>query len=349
MSTDLAWPDVTGLLDGLSPGRREPWLLDGGVEVDRPRWRLGPDEVRLDVRGAAAAGPQTIGLLRTLLRHGGTGETGGRLWTLAVFEQAVLAGGERCMALLTVPGPATNAAPDAVPCPGAGTAIDAGPAAAPDPAVDAAPDPAMRAESGMAIGAGPDVANDAGPGTAVGSGLDALVDAVPAGEVLGWGVVANVVRERLHGEDLEVRRGLKHFTGGTKVWVSRPWNGDGGERLWVVGPGRRSRRPVRVIVRRIHLEHPRARAVYSPAVLRRLEGVPGMLHDTLGASRRWAASMASRVLEAEVDHPRRWLWVPDPPPMELDVDGTTVHLAHFNHRRARYSVHPPPTEPEVQG
>ncbi|WP_327001908.1 hypothetical protein OHA72_43310 [Dactylosporangium sp. NBC_01737] len=96
--------------------------------------------------------------------------------------------------------------------------------------------------------------------------------------------MANVVRERLHGEELEVRSGLKHFTGATLVWVSRPWNGDGGERLWVVGPARRS-------------------------------------------------------------SPRRWLWVPDPPPMELDVDGTTVYLAHFNHRRARYSALEPPTEP----
>lgn len=279
VSTDLAWPAATELLDALSPGRREPWLLDDGVEVDRPRWRVGRDDVQLDVRAPAGVGPQATGLLRTLLEHGGSGATGLRRWTLPVFEQAVRAGGERCAELL------------------------------------------------------------AGPG------LDAAIDAVPSGEVLGWGVVANVVRERLHGEDLQVRSGLKHFTGGTKVWVSRPWNGDGGERLWVVGPGRRSRRPVRVIVRRIHLEHPRAKAVYSPAVLRRLEGVPGMLHDTLGSSRRWAASMATRVLEAEVDHPRRWLWVPDPPPMELDVDGTTVHLAHFNHRRARYSVHPPPTEP----
>lgn len=271
MSTDLAWPAVSELLDALSPGRHEPWLLDGGVEVDRPRWRAGPDEVSLEVR-AEGLGPQAIGVLRTLLEHGGTVASGGRRWTLAVFEQAVRAGDQ-------------------------------------------------------------------------GADLDAAIDAVPSGEVLGWGVVANVVRERLHGEDLEVRSGLKHFTGGTRVWVSRPWNGDGGERLWVVGPARRSRRPVRVIVRRIHLERPRARAVYSPAVLRRLEGVTGMLHDTLGASRRWAASMATRVLEAEVDHPRRWLWVPDPPPMELDVDGTTVHLAHFNHRRARYSVHPPPMEP----
>ncbi|MEV4510379.1 hypothetical protein AB0K00_15605 [Dactylosporangium sp. NPDC049525] len=280
VSTDLAWPAVVELLDALSPGRREPWRLDGRVEVDRfRRWRLGPDEVKLDVQAPEGVGEQAIGLLRTLLEHGGSGSAGLRRWTLPVFEQAVRAGGQRCAELLAEPA------------------------------------------------------------------LDTAIDAVPSGELLGWGVVANVVRERLHGEDLEVRSGLKQFTGGTKVWVSRPWSGDGGERLWVVGPARRTRRPVRVIVPRIHLEHPRARAVYSPALLRRLDGMTRMLHDTLGSSQRWAEALATRVLEAEVDSPRRWLRVSDPPPMELDVDGTTVHLAHFNHRRARYSALEPPTEP----
>jgi hypothetical protein len=46
-----------------------------------------------------------------------------------------------------------------------------------------------------------------------GPGLDEAIDAVPPGEVLGWGVVANVVRERLHGEELEVRSGLKPVFG----------------------------------------------------------------------------------------------------------------------------------------
>jgi hypothetical protein len=291
--TDLAWPDTVTLLDDLSPGRREPWLLDGEVEVDRPTpWRteIERPEVRLEVRAERGIGPHTTTLIRTLLQHGGTGTTRGsfrvrpdhhgRRWTLATFDQAVRADATGALDLL------------------------AGPA------------------------------------------LDDLVDAVPPGEVLGWGVVANVVRERLVGEDLELRRGLRHFTGGTKLWVSQIWNGDGGDKLWVTGLHRHTRKPIRIIVERRHLENGRAKAVYSTTVLRRLEGVAAdlMLHDTQGRSRRWAEQLATPKLEAEVDHPRRWMLVDDPPPLELDIDGTTVYLAHFNHRRARYSALPPPTE-----
>jgi hypothetical protein len=284
VSTDLGWPGTIALLDELSPGRRDPWHLDGGVEIGRPRHHhTRPDDpVTLELRADHGIGPQTATVLRTLLRHGGTGSArGGRRWTLATFEQALRADPVRALDLLT----------------------------------------------------GPD--------------LDTLVDAVPSGEILGWGVVANVVRERLQGEDMEIRHGLKHFTGGTKVWVSQIWNGDGGEKLWVVGLHRHTRRPIRIITDSRHLENGRAKAVYSATVLRRLESVANglMLHASQHSSQRWGGQLATRTLEAEVDHPRRWLRVTDPPPLELTLDGTTVYLAHFNHRRARYSALPPPVEP----
>ena len=34
------------------------------------------------------------------------------------------------------------------------------------------------------------------------------------GGLLGWGVVANVVDEHVSGEDLQIRRGLRHFAPG---------------------------------------------------------------------------------------------------------------------------------------
>lgn len=37
--------------------------------------------------------------------------------------------------------------------------------------------------------------------------------------------------------------------------------------------------------------------------------------------------------------------VSDPPPLEVVRDGTTLYLAHFNYRKARYSALPPPVEP----
>ncbi|TDD92630.1 hypothetical protein [Actinomadura rubrisoli] len=164
-------------------------------------------------------------------------------------------------------------------------------------------------------------------------------------EFLGWGVAANVVQERLAGPDLEVRRGLKHFAGGAKVWISLPFSGDGGERLYVVGRHRGSHRYIRIIIQSCHLEHARAKAVYSPAVHRLLaEPVARMLFDSEEDAADWAAHLNTRGIEAHFDG-RRWYWVPDPPPMEFELDGKTYYLAHFNHRRARYSSLPPPHEP----
>jgi hypothetical protein len=173
-----------------------------------------------------------------------------------------------------------------------------------------------------------------------------VTDVVDAqAEVLGWGVVANVVDERVVGADLDIRRGLKHFVPGAKVWVSEVWNGDGGERRWVVGRHRRSHRYVRMIVAARHLRDPRVKGVYSPDLARRLE------HRLLFETREYAEQVAagtawwSSHLEASFDIAPTYGGVTDPPPLELVRDGTTFYLAHFNHRRARYSALPPPVEP----
>ncbi|MFI0446731.1 hypothetical protein [Actinomadura sp. 6N118] len=164
-------------------------------------------------------------------------------------------------------------------------------------------------------------------------------------ELLGWGVVANIVQERLAGPDLEVRRGLKHFAGGAKVWVSLPFCGDGGERLYVVGRHRGSHRYIRIIIESRHLEHARAKAIYSPTVHRLLsESGDQMVFDSEERAAGWAADLNARGIEAEFDD-RRWHWVPNPPPMEVEFEGRTYYLAHFNHRRARYSSLLPPHEP----
>lgn len=83
-----------------------------------------------------------------------------------------------------------------------------------------------------------------------------------------WCVVANVATETVQGED--IRRGLKHFAPGTKVWVLPPQWGDGGEHLVVVGRHRGQGRLARMVVGRRHLVGFRVRGVYSPAVYREL-------------------------------------------------------------------------------
>lgn len=92
-------------------------------------------------------------------------------------------------------------------------------------------------------------------------------------EVLAWCVVANVAAHTTHGPDgVEVRRGLKHFAPGAKLWVLPPQWGDGGEKLFVVGHhrGRGTGRLARLVIDRYHLTNFRVRGIYSPAVYREL-------------------------------------------------------------------------------
>jgi hypothetical protein len=79
--------------------------------------------------------------------------------------------------------------------------------------------------------------------------------------------------ETRHGPGSEeVRRGgLKHFSGGTKVWVLPPQWGDGWEDVFVVGRHRGSRRLVRMVMPLRYLSEFRVQAVYSPAVMREME------------------------------------------------------------------------------
>lgn len=91
-------------------------------------------------------------------------------------------------------------------------------------------------------------------------------------EVLTWCMVANVAGETTRGQDGEVRRGLKHFAAGAKVWVLPPQWGDGGEKVFVIGRhrGRGPARLARLVVDRCHLRNYRVRGVYSPSVHREL-------------------------------------------------------------------------------
>jgi hypothetical protein len=167
-------------------------------------------------------------------------------------------------------------------------------------------------------------------------------------------VVANVAGETAHGEGgLELRRGLKHFAPGAKVWVLPPQWGDGGHQVIVAGyhRGTRGRGLARMVVPRRHLTSFRARAIYSPAVARELtrpltefgrEHPPGIWSNREEAERA-AENWRDYPLDAWLDN--RWYRaVPDPPPLEVSEYGQTYYLAHFNANRAVYSAEPPPAE-----
>lgn len=184
----------------------------------------------------------------------------------------------------------------------------------------------------------------------------AAMTATTGPEPLGLCLVANVAQETSHGEGgLEIRKGLRHFAPGAKVWIAPPAWGDGGERVIVAGRHRRNhRRYMRIVIERRFLTNFRVRSVYSPALVRALmELEPG--EEELGAGFLWAPEAAEMVarswntptMEARVDGLPYWpsRLVTDPPPLELHLDGTTYYLAHFNARGARYSPEPPPAEP----
>jgi hypothetical protein len=177
------------------------------------------------------------------------------------------------------------------------------------------------------------------------------------GQVELFCVAANVAEETAHGEGgLELRRGIKHFPTGAKVWVLPPQWGDGGAKVIVAGyhRGTRGRGLVRMVVSRRHLTNFRVQAVYSPAVARELtrpltelggDHVPGMW-ETREEAARAAARWRDYPLEARaVDGPRSFsIMVSDPPPQELSQHGRTYYLAHFNANRAIYSAEAPPVE-----
>ncbi|MEU4119198.1 hypothetical protein AB0F71_32480 [Kitasatospora sp. NPDC028055] len=111
---------------------------------------------------------------------------------------------------------------------------------------------------------------------------------------------------------------------------------------------------MRIVIESRFLVNFRVRAVYSLALVRALtEAEPGEEKEfgahflwPLEQAESWARSWNTPKMEALVDgHRSRAHLVTDPPPMELQLDGVTYYLAHFNARGARYSPEPPPVEP----
>lgn len=176
---------------------------------------------------------------------------------------------------------------------------------------------------------------------------------------LGWYVAANIARETAHGEaGLEIQRGLKHFAPGAKVWIPRRplwWGG----RMTVVGHHRgNTRRYVNMVVRREDLENFRVKGVYSPKLLRSLNGHYHELTDPLKPQTAWVSRDEAQGWADAWNCPQEpvrldgrlqtRVAVPNPPPVELEVEGRTYYLAHYSTRGPRYSSEPPPREPALR-
>jgi hypothetical protein len=84
-----------------------------------------------------------------------------------------------------------------------------------------------------------------------------------------WSLVANIVDSRRYGPGgAEIRRGLRIFTGGAKVYLAGRFHCP--DALPVVGLSRRPHRLVNAVVHARFLTNWRMRMVYSPTVVRAL-------------------------------------------------------------------------------
>ncbi|MFD4598414.1 hypothetical protein ACFWPQ_10280 [Streptomyces sp. NPDC058464] len=175
--------------------------------------------------------------------------------------------------------------------------------------------------------------------------------------LLGWCLVANVAREIARGEGgLEIQHGTKHFRAGTLLRLP-PVRWDPGHWRWpAVGRHRgNGRRYVHMVVRADDLENFRVKGVYSEALVRSLNGyahdpaAPRTLQNpwTRERAQSWADGWNRHREPVFIEgHPyaRPRMSVPNPPPAEIQIDGETLHLAHYGTRGARYSRTPPPVE-----
>ena len=102
-----------------------------------------------------------------------------------------------------------------------------------------------------------------------------------------WCVVANVVDEHTVGQEKVVQRGTRHFRPGAKVYCFPPMWGDGYENIKVVGHHKGSHRLVTLVMPSRRLENWRAKVVYSPAIIKRM-------------NRQWDGTQKSKELAVKI-------------------------------------------------
>ena len=86
-----------------------------------------------------------------------------------------------------------------------------------------------------------------------------------------WALVGNIKEEHEFGETHEVKKGTKHFSPGTKVYLSCSHWGDGYENINVIGKPRHTRKYIAVVMRREYIENFRMQKIYKPSVISRMK------------------------------------------------------------------------------
>ena len=87
-----------------------------------------------------------------------------------------------------------------------------------------------------------------------------------------WCPVGNIVEERrIDNDGGEIKYGTKHFSPGTKIYCLPAQWGDGYEQIKVIGRHRGSKQYVTMVIKSEWVINWRAKVVYSPEVLSRLQ------------------------------------------------------------------------------
>lgn len=89
------------------------------------------------------------------------------------------------------------------------------------------------------------------------------------GQEFRYCLVGNIVQEA-YDKNKEIRKGTRAFRAGTKVCVSRPFCGDGGENRYVIGMSRH-KSYVKLITAARHIENFRFQKIYKPAILKLMD------------------------------------------------------------------------------
>ena len=85
-----------------------------------------------------------------------------------------------------------------------------------------------------------------------------------------WALVGNIVNEHKYGEEKDIKKGTKHFSPGTKVYLAPASWGDGYERIHVIGIRKGNRKYIEIVMQTKYIENIRMQKVYKPAIVKRM-------------------------------------------------------------------------------
>lgn len=89
-----------------------------------------------------------------------------------------------------------------------------------------------------------------------------------AGHEWCWCLVGNIKEQREYGEEHEIKKGTKAFSGGSKVHIAPVQWGDGGENVIVIGVPRYGKSNIEIIMRSKDIENYRLKRVFKPEIIK---------------------------------------------------------------------------------